>query len=57
MLDERRHPIESLCDPSLQDSQGPAILALNDGLFSERDWEALTKCSNTTDATYVNSAL
>ena len=59
MLDERQHPIESLCDPSLRDSQGPAVLAYNDGVLSERDWEALRKIhssSKKTDETYVNSA-
>jgi len=56
MLDERQHPMETLCDPSLRDSQGPAILAYNDCPFF--DWEALRKIhssSKTTEETYVNS--
>jgi len=41
ILDERTHPGKSIVDPDLRGSQGPALIAINDGLLSERDWEAL----------------
>ncbi|TFK63720.1 hypothetical protein BDN72DRAFT_847315 [Pluteus cervinus] len=41
VLDGRHHPTEHLVDPALNECQGPALLAINDTLFSPSDWEAL----------------
>ncbi|KAJ7578057.1 hypothetical protein C8J56DRAFT_869498 [Mycena floridula] len=46
ILDRRTHPNSSLVDPSLCYSQGPALLAFNDTLFSDSDWDALRKINN-----------
>jgi hypothetical protein len=56
LLDSRRHPIGSLYDPKLKNTQGPALLAFNDALFSEADWKALQsihKSSKKADTTFV----
>lgn len=41
MLDARTHPKHSLFHVNLGDAQGPSLLAYNDALFSQEDWEAL----------------
>ncbi|KAJ7578054.1 hypothetical protein C8J56DRAFT_1031317 [Mycena floridula] len=41
ILDHRKHRNSSLVDPSLAESQGPALLAYNDTSFKESDWIAL----------------
>lgn len=41
VLDLRTHGKESLYDNALEDMQGPALLAFNDALFSDTDWEAV----------------
>ncbi|KIY71883.1 hypothetical protein CYLTODRAFT_368523 [Cylindrobasidium torrendii FP15055 ss-10] len=44
-LDRRQHPVESLLDPYLRETQGPALLCENDSVFLEtpgkNDWDAL----------------
>ncbi|KAJ7673472.1 hypothetical protein B0H17DRAFT_1083119 [Mycena rosella] len=41
LLDARTHNAGSLVDPKLATTQGPSLLAYNDALFSEEDWDAL----------------
>ncbi|TFK63722.1 hypothetical protein BDN72DRAFT_803000 [Pluteus cervinus] len=41
IIDGRYHPTERVVDPALNECQGPALLAINDTLFSPSDWEAL----------------
>ncbi|KAF8817051.1 hypothetical protein BYT27DRAFT_7229032 [Phlegmacium glaucopus] len=43
LLDETSYPTTSLVDPVLQDSQGSALIAMNDQVLSDRDWTALRK--------------
>ncbi|KAJ6490694.1 hypothetical protein C8R47DRAFT_1071069 [Mycena vitilis] len=56
ILDMRTHPSESVVDPDLVPCQGPALLAINDTLFSDSDWTAIStlhSSSKTTDETKV----
>jgi len=56
VLDERQHPAKAIIDPALAGTQGPALIAFNDQLLTEKDWEALRKIhssSKETDETYV----
>jgi hypothetical protein len=41
LLDRRTHNAVNLVDPKLSAAQGPSLLAYNDALFSEEDWDAL----------------
>ncbi|KAJ7058193.1 hypothetical protein C8F01DRAFT_1149905 [Mycena amicta] len=41
VLDNRTHGTDSLLHAKLAEAQGPALLAYNDALFSEHDWDAL----------------
>ncbi|KAJ7578449.1 hypothetical protein C8J56DRAFT_967961 [Mycena floridula] len=41
VLDSRQHLRRSLFSEKLSDTQGPALLAFNDSLFSPADWDAL----------------
>ncbi|KAJ7736786.1 hypothetical protein DFH07DRAFT_842830 [Mycena maculata] len=41
VLDSRTHGTGSLVDPLLAKTQGPSLLAYNDALFSDEDWDAL----------------
>jgi len=40
VFDQRNHATEGLYRPGLADTQGPALMAYNDAIFSEKDWEA-----------------
>ncbi|KAF7363912.1 hypothetical protein MSAN_01049300 [Mycena sanguinolenta] len=42
ILDLRTHPSSSLVDKDLVECQGPALLAINDTLFSDSDWKAIS---------------
>ncbi|KAJ7172033.1 hypothetical protein C8R46DRAFT_1084593 [Mycena filopes] len=42
ILDMRTHPSGSVVDQDLVECQGPALLAVNDTLFSESDWKAIS---------------
>ncbi|KAF7311321.1 hypothetical protein MKEN_01033800 [Mycena kentingensis (nom. inval.)] len=56
ILDLRSHPNQSLVDPDLQQCQGPALMAINDTLFSEDDWKAISTLhgsSKTADETKI----
>ncbi|KAJ7766768.1 hypothetical protein B0H16DRAFT_372468 [Mycena metata] len=56
ILDMRTHPSRSVVDQDLVDCQGPALLAVNDTLFSESDWKAIStlhSSSKTTDETKI----
>jgi sacsin len=56
VLDHRQHPTESLYLPHLGSTQGPALLAYNDGVFSDQDWEAVQtiyESSKTADTSCV----
>ncbi|KAG8998909.1 hypothetical protein FRB94_006526 [Tulasnella sp. JGI-2019a] len=46
ILDTRTFPTEALVDPELASCQGPALFAVNDGQFSEKDWKALKHIHN-----------
>ncbi|TFJ99316.1 leucine-rich repeat-containing protein 16C [Platysternon megacephalum] len=41
LCDERRYGTQSLAAEGLQRAQGPALVAYNDGLFSEADWDGI----------------
>ncbi|KAF8131271.1 hypothetical protein K438DRAFT_1739837, partial [Mycena galopus ATCC 62051] len=41
VLDARSHGTGTLVDPKLATTQGPSLLAYNDSLFSDADWDAL----------------
>ncbi|KAF7337939.1 hypothetical protein MVEN_02017200 [Mycena venus] len=56
ILDLRTHPSQSLVDQDLVECQGPALLAVNDTLFSDSDWKAIStlhSSSKTTDETKI----
>ncbi|KAJ7024296.1 hypothetical protein C8F04DRAFT_163783 [Mycena alexandri] len=56
ILDMRTHPSRSVVDQDLVGCQGPALLAVNDTLFSESDWKAIStlhSSSKTTDETKI----
>lgn len=60
MLDHRSHPVASLNHAKLASTQGPALLAYNDALFNEADWESLKhafESSKSDDSSYVSSTL
>ncbi|KAJ6502042.1 hypothetical protein C8R45DRAFT_1070605 [Mycena sanguinolenta] len=42
ILDLRTHPSSTLVDKDLVECQGPALLAINDTLFSDSDWKAIS---------------
>ncbi|KAG9011147.1 hypothetical protein FRB94_009073 [Tulasnella sp. JGI-2019a] len=46
ILDTRTFPTEAFVDPALACCQGPALLAINDGQFREKDWDALKYIQN-----------
>ncbi|KAH9483420.1 Sacsin [Psilocybe cubensis] len=46
VLDERKFSDQSLVDPYLKNTQGPALIAMNDGLVREEDWLALRKINS-----------
>ncbi|KAJ7481164.1 hypothetical protein B0H11DRAFT_1915714 [Mycena galericulata] len=46
ILDLQTHPSQSLVDPDLVDSQGPSLLAVNNSLFTDRDWTAIRTIHN-----------
>uniref|UniRef100_A0A8C3SH40 HEPN domain-containing protein n=1 Tax=Chelydra serpentina TaxID=8475 RepID=A0A8C3SH40_CHESE len=41
LCDERHYGTQSLAADGLQPAQGPALVAYNDGLFSEADWDGI----------------
>lgn len=41
VLDSRNHPTNSIFHSNLASTQGPALLAYNDALFTQDDWDAL----------------
>ncbi|KDR71218.1 hypothetical protein GALMADRAFT_127161, partial [Galerina marginata CBS 339.88] len=43
ILDERSYPTTTMVDLTLKHSQGPALIAINDGLLQPVDWKALRK--------------
>ncbi|KAJ7749523.1 hypothetical protein DFH07DRAFT_1034864 [Mycena maculata] len=56
ILDMRTHPSQSVVDSDLIECQGPALLAVNDTLFSDSDWTAIStlhSSSKTTDETKI----
>jgi hypothetical protein len=57
VLDRRSHPVVSLNHANLASTQGPALLAYNDALFKEADWESLKhafESSKSDDSSYVS---
>ncbi|KAF8205699.1 hypothetical protein K438DRAFT_1818327 [Mycena galopus ATCC 62051] len=56
ILDLRTHPSKSVVDQDLVECQGPALLAVNDTLFSDSDWKAIRtfhSSSKTADETKI----
>jgi hypothetical protein len=43
ILDKRTHTTENLAHQVLGQYVGPALLACNDGVFAEQDWQAILK--------------
>ncbi|KAK0103147.1 hypothetical protein ONS95_014947 [Cadophora gregata] len=43
VLDVRTHPTQNLISPSLAQYQGPALLSYNDAIFSDKDFESLSR--------------
>ncbi|PVH73775.1 hypothetical protein DL98DRAFT_468851 [Cadophora sp. DSE1049] len=43
VLDERIHPVENLISPSLAQYQGAALLSYNNAVFSDKDFESLSR--------------
>ncbi|SRR5260221_4131898 len=41
ILDTRQYGDVTLLDPTLKETQGPSLLAVNDSIFNESDWKAL----------------
>lgn len=42
-LDERTHPTDELINPALAQYQGPALLAYNNAIFTQKDFESLSR--------------
>ena len=40
-LDNRKHGTGSLVEPKLAEFQGPALLAYNDAVFTDDDWQSI----------------
>ena len=40
-LDNRRHGTRSLVEPQLARFQGPSLLAYNDAIFQDKDWQSI----------------
>ena len=40
-LDNRQHGTQSLIEPALARFQGPALLAYNDAVFTDKDWQSI----------------
>ena len=40
-IDARQHPLKDLVNPKLEPYQGPALIAANDAMFSEKDWKGI----------------
>ncbi|KAK0447435.1 uncharacterized protein EV420DRAFT_1713851 [Desarmillaria tabescens] len=56
VLDLRKHSTDTLFDDKLAGTQGPSLLAYNDALFTQEDWEALQsihRSSKKTDNTKI----
>ncbi|CAA7261057.1 unnamed protein product [Cyclocybe aegerita] len=51
ILDERQYPTESLLDPVLEDTQGPALIAVNNGVLRDSDWKALKSIHSSSKST------
>jgi sacsin len=43
VLDESTHPVGELLDPKLEQYQGPALLAYNNAIFRDEDFESLSR--------------
>jgi glutamine phosphoribosylpyrophosphate amidotransferase len=41
LLDNQRHPVDVIHHGNLSNTQGPALIAYNDAVFHQTDWEAL----------------
>ena len=50
-LDHRSHPTQSLLGPLLAEFQGPALLVHNDSVFSEQDFESISRIGDSVKRT------
>ena len=49
-IDGRQHPSDKLHDPDLAEYQGPALIAANDAVFTEKDWEGIQRLQDSIKA-------
>ena len=49
-IDGRQHPSDKLHDPGLSAYQGPALIAANDAVFTEKDWEGIQRLQDSVKA-------
>ncbi|KAJ7280333.1 hypothetical protein C8J57DRAFT_1175059 [Mycena rebaudengoi] len=54
LLDSRTHGTSFLVDPKLSATQGPSLLAYNDALFSDDDWDALQSIHRSSKKTDIS---
>ena len=40
-LDSRQHGTQSVIHPQLKQFQGPSLMAYNDAVFTEKDWQSI----------------
>ena len=40
-LDSRQHGTHSVINPQLKQFQGPSLMAYNDAVFTEKDWQSI----------------
>ena len=49
-IDNRHHPTNSLATPALAAYQGPALIAANDAVFTEKDWDGIQRLQDSIKA-------
>ena len=49
-IDNRQHPSRSLVNGKLSAYQGPALIAANDAVFTEKDWEGIQRLQDSVKA-------
>ena len=49
-IDGRKHPVDSLANPNLATHEGPSLIAANDAVFTEKDWEGIQRLQDSVKA-------
>ena len=49
-IDNRKHRSDSLDNKKLAEYQGPALIAANDAVFTEKDWEGIQQLQDSVKA-------